>query len=219
MHEASHLFTAKLLGYNIEKITILPVGINGKIKENLCNKADNFIIAIAGPLVNLILALCTCGLNATYIPLCNIYMLILNLLPIPPLDGSRICSSFFENKLYDRLSKLIAYSVIVLTILFDYLNNGKINVMLIWITLFTLFSGTEHKTENKTVKPVLVKGDNRVYELLKEKQSVFIIYENEEFLGMLKYEDIYNAAINGLYYLKTKELITERTKNGYQRIR
>ena len=49
MHEASHLFTAKLLGYNIEKITILPVGINGKIKENLCNKADNFIIAIAGP--------------------------------------------------------------------------------------------------------------------------------------------------------------------------
>ena len=191
LHETGHLLVAKLLGYNIEKIHILPIGINGKINEEIHNKADNFMIAVAGPLVNLFLALFASKFEITYICLCNIYMLIFNLLPIPPLDGSRVCSSFFENDLYVRMSKLIAYFVVVLTILFQFLNNGKINIMLIWIMLFTLFTGTENNiAEIQTGLPIVVSGNCRVYELLKKKEKLFVIYENDEIIGILKYEDI-----------------------------
>lgn len=217
LHELGHLTAAAILGYKTEKIVILPIGVNGKIKEKIQGKTDNFIIAIAGPLVNMLLALCTCRLEAKYISLCNIYILILNLLPIPPLDGSRVCDTFFESTLYNKVNRMIAYVVVVLTILFDFLNNHKINIMLIWIMLFTLSSGTDFKTIDKKNKAIVLNGNEKVYELLKNKQEMFIVCEKEEILGVLKYEDIYNAATDGLYYLNTKELIAERTKNGYQR--
>lgn len=220
LHEFGHLIAAKLLGYKVEKITVLPIGINGKIKEKIHNKSDNFIIAVSGPLVNLVLAMVSSAYNLTYICLCNLYMLILNFLPIPPLDGSRVCNSFFDNQLYKNISRFIAYFVVVLTVLFDFMNNHKINIMLIWIVGFTLFSVQDTEIKDKTdVKPVFVNANNKVYELLKDKKCVFIICENDNILGVLKYEDIYNAAIDGLYYLNTKELVTERINNGYQRIK
>ncbi len=219
LHESGHLAAAKLLGYNIERISVLPVGINGKIKENIHSKADNFIIAVAGPLVNLILVMISSVYSSIHICLCNLYMMILNFLPIPPLDGSRVCNSFFDKEIYINISQCVAYFVIVMTVLLDFLNNKKINVMLIWIIVFTLFSGHNAERKEERIKPVFISSNDKVYELLKCKNSLFIICENDSILGYLKYDDIYNAAIDGLYFLNTKELIAERTKNGYQRIR
>lgn len=210
-----HMLAAKLLGYSIGSIRILPVGINGQIKEEIKNNSDVFIIAVAGPLVNLILALCTCRLDMSYICLSNIYMLLLNLLPIPPLDGNKICNSFFDCRFYEKVSSLIGYFVVITTVLIDYINNGKINVMLICIIIFTLY---DKKTPCvKKVKTAEISAESKIYELLKIKCEIFIIYEENKVVGILNYEDVYNAAFDGLYYLNTKELFAERIKNGYQR--
>lgn len=210
-----HLSAAKLLGYNISSIRILPVGINGQIKEEIINNSDIFIIAIAGPLVNLILALCTCRMDMSYICLSNIYMLLLNLLPIPPLDGNKICNSFFNCYYYKKISILAGYFVVITTVFIDYINNGKINIMLICIIIFTL--SDKKTTFVKKIKTADVSAESRIYELLKIKSEVFIIYEEKKIIGILNYEDVYNAAYDGLYFLNTKELFAERIKNGYQR--
>lgn len=210
-----HLYAAKLLGYNIDSIRIVSVGINGQLKEEILNNSDIFIIAIAGPLVNLILALCTCRMHMSYICLSNIYMLLLNLLPIPPLDGYKICNSFFQCNFYEKIISLAGYLVVIATAYIDYVNNSKINIMLICIILFTLSDKKLHCI--KKVKTAEVSADSKIYELLKIKSEVFIIYEEKKVIGILNYEDVYNAAFDGLYFINTKELFAERIKNGYQR--
>ena len=220
MHELGHLLTAHFLGYSVEKVKILPIGINGKIKEDIVNKTHNFIIALAGPCVNLVLALVASYYRMNNFAICNIYMLVLNLLPIMPLDGGRIFFSFYDDENICKITQFCAYAVIIVTLLIDFLNYKRINISLIWVILFTCNLNTSQRFKlNKKPGVIIVSGECCVLELLKNKNSDFLIYDGNRVVGILKYEDIYNAAIDGLYYLNTKELITERIKNGHPRIR
>ncbi len=91
-------------------------------------------VAIAGPTANLIMAfLWALVLKAGYMLLAsapeigqfmiysgiagvsiNIILLVLNLLPIPPLDGSRILSAFLPRKLAWQYNKLEPYGLFIL---------------------------------------------------------------------------------------------------------
>lgn len=221
LHESGHLLTAKVLGYTIEKVTVLPMGINGKIKEEITDKTHNFLISLAGPFVNMIIALGASKYNLYNVAICNIYMLVFNLLPVLPLDGGRIFSSFYDNEKLNQIIKFFTYAVVIFTLLSDFINNSTINVSLIWVLLFTCFSDSKHYASIKKAKndTILVQGDSLVYELLRNNNSLFLVYEGNTILGILKYDDIYNAAMDGLYYLNTKELVTERIKNGHPKVR
>ncbi len=211
---------AFLLGYSIEKITILPVGINGKIKEEINNKTHNFIIATAGPCVNLLIALIASYYKLGDLAMCNIYMLVFNLLPIVPLDGGRIFVSFYDNESINKIIQFVAYTVVIITLLFDFLNNKRVNVSLIWVLLFTCDVNYKYSyKKNIKADTLVVSGDSLVLELLKNNNCNFLVYDGNSIIGILKYDDIYNAAIDGLYYLNTKDLITERIKNGYPKVR
>ncbi len=112
IHELGHLFFIKLFHYQIISIEILPFGgyttIDQKINSNI-NK--DLIIALGGILSELVLMLViyifrnhlhiiTYQLFIKY----NIILILFNLLPIIPLDGSKLCNLFLEKLFSYHLS-------------------------------------------------------------------------------------------------------------------
>ena len=115
------------------------------------------ITALAGPLSNVIVAfialLFTNGLSLLYasvhtklvyyafflfyyIAQINVYLAVFNLIPIPPLDGSRLLSAFLPNKQYYALMRYERYIFIALLALLwlgwldiplQFLSNGLMN--------------------------------------------------------------------------------------------
>ena len=131
IHELGHYIIAKINNFNVEKIIIYPYG--GLVKmNNLINTNINkeLIVAISGIIFQtiyyiLILFLYNKGIIREYIfnlfTMHHINILIFNILPIHPLDGSKILNLL--------LSKIIP---------FDLAN--KLNIIISIITLIVLIS-------------------------------------------------------------------------------
>lgn len=98
-------------------------------------KAGMALTALAGPLSNFILAFIACvgcvlipvtdgilGLIAIicyYLVIYNIGLGLFNLIPIPPLDGSKIISAVLPQRLYFKLMEYERYGFIILIILIN----------------------------------------------------------------------------------------------------
>jgi Zn-dependent protease len=112
-----------------------PVPVNA---HNLRNpKRDMAIVAVAGPIANLLMALFwafivrigalfvgdqeAIGLPLIYMGSAgisiNIFLMMLNLLPIPPLDGGRVLAGFLPGPLAYKLNRLEPYGFMILVAL------------------------------------------------------------------------------------------------------
>lgn len=112
-----------------------PVPVNAR---NLRNpKRDMAIVAVAGPIANLFMALFwaliirvgtlfvgaqeAIGLPLIYMGSAgisiNIFLMMLNLLPIPPLDGGRVLAGFLPGPLAYKLNRLEPYGFMILVAL------------------------------------------------------------------------------------------------------
>ncbi len=110
-------------------------------------KRDMAITAIAGPLSNFIVAtiigiflapvlVWSSGTDSAipnivfnllyYLIVFNIYIGLFNLIPIAPLDGSRILSAVLPNKYYYAIMRLERYSFLIFVALFYVLNVGTV---------------------------------------------------------------------------------------------
>ncbi len=152
-HEIAHSRMAALRGYRMGSITLMPYGgvINGGERYA---RADNILIALAGPLFNAAVALLIVALWWLYPSLysytldfcvANVALCVINLLPLYPLDGSRVVYSLAKNRL--RALKvlralgiaggalLIAYNII--SVFYTYnLTAGMMGVFLIYGAVF-----------------------------------------------------------------------------------
>jgi len=106
-----------------------PIGMAKPVPVNFMNlrkpKQDMIWVAIAGPLSNLLLAsvLVLCyKLFGSPILLIGIYfnigLAVFNLIPIPPLDGSRVLMGFLPNNIANQLWKNEYIGIVVVFILF-----------------------------------------------------------------------------------------------------
>ncbi len=102
-----------------------PVPVNTRNFKNM--KKDMALVAVAGPVSNLIMAtawalIARLGIildsEAVSLPLIytgiagisiNLVLALLNLIPIPPLDGSRIITAFMPNKIAWKYNQLERY--------------------------------------------------------------------------------------------------------------
>lgn len=115
------------------KIEIMPFGLsvsfklqtkdyNKKIfKANLL-EFKKIIVAISGPITNILIILGTLFLNISFIPkniaiYANIIIMIFNLLPIYPLDGGRILKSIVHIIYGGKTAKIITNKIANITMI------------------------------------------------------------------------------------------------------
>ncbi|MFH0907886.1 MAG: site-2 protease family protein [bacterium] len=117
LHELGHSVAALAKGYHVRDITLWPIGGVAMLTQFPTRAWDEFVIAIAGPLVSLALgiigmlagpALAVTGLGGlgfvtTYVVgYVNIGLFLFNLIPAFPMDGGRILRAALT-KPYGRL--------------------------------------------------------------------------------------------------------------------
>ena len=172
IHELGHLLLGILLGMKPEKLEIIPVGIrvtfkinikdiNSKIKQTNKLEIKKIFVAIAGPVVNLILIYIAAisktniisKINFIY---ANLLLVIINLVPIYPLDGGRILKgiiSIFKGKkkaeqTINKISIIIGIIISALGI-WTLINNKNIAILFFLLYIWIIIIQENKKLKNK----------------------------------------------------------------------
>jgi Zn-dependent protease/CBS domain-containing protein len=128
LHEFGHVFAARAFGINTPDVTLLPIGGVARLERIPEEPGKEFLIAIAGPLVNVVIALLLMGLSGAEVsgrslaavdrgavPMAdrlasvNLFLAAFNLIPAFPMDGGRILRSLLAIRLgFTRATEIAA---------------------------------------------------------------------------------------------------------------
>lgn len=158
IHELGHLTIGLLLGMKPDKLTIMPYGAslafkispqdyNIKIRNGNRLELKKIIVAIAGPLTNVILIVIGLNINVSIfykliILYSNLLLILFNLLPIYPLDGGRILKSLLHiligkvraEKYINRISFITVVIITVISsIAIFYLENIAVFIIVVFL--------------------------------------------------------------------------------------
>ena len=166
VHELGHSFVASNSGYKLNKITLMPFGavVSGDIDG--LKLSDEIKIALAGPLVNLAIALLFVAswwvLPETYaftdvIVQANLSMALVNFIPVFPLDGGRVlwaivAQSTSRDKAKKACCVIGAIFSALLLVLFVFSLFNTPNISLLFFSLFVVFGAFGRAKENKYVR-------------------------------------------------------------------
>src|SRR3974390_1747966 len=127
-HEFGHIFTARAFGVAPPDVTLLPIGGVARLERIPEAPHEEFLIAIAGPLVNVpiafvLVALTGARLNsvdlatvdsshialADRLAVVNIFLAVFNMIPAFPMDGGRVLRALLATRLgYVRATEVAA---------------------------------------------------------------------------------------------------------------
>jgi stage IV sporulation protein FB len=128
-HEFGHIFTARAFGVSTPDVTLLPIGGVARLERIPEEPYEEFLIAIAGPLVNVAIAfalvivagahLSTGHLAAVESPnsslidrlaAVNLFLAVFNMIPAFPMDGGRVLRALLAARLgYVRATEIAAF--------------------------------------------------------------------------------------------------------------
>jgi len=118
-HEFGHIFTARVFGVVTPDVVLLPIGGVARLERIPEKPIEEFLIAIAGPLVNIVIAgflllfagadvtsnAAVAALDNTKVPLVdklaavNLFLALFNLIPAFPMDGGRVLRAALSARL------------------------------------------------------------------------------------------------------------------------
>lgn len=138
VHELGHILVSLIFKWKIDKIIILPFG--GLTKYNqLINTPliEEFLVSISGILFQTFFyVLINDYIDYKYFNLIHYFIIIFNLLPIYPLDGSKILNVIFNKITSFKNSILFIVIISYLTIFFLSLVLFNINKIVFMILIF-----------------------------------------------------------------------------------
>ena len=138
LHELAHITSAKLLHVKISTIKFYPFGMCATLDGNYIKSSEKeFFVAISGPIASLIL-FWICDFATVYIPQMvfvrdlNLWICIINLIPVLPLDGGRILKSMLISRfgIITAYNFMLKISRIIIALL------GTFAIFLIFISKF-----------------------------------------------------------------------------------
>ena len=159
LHEFGHAFAAKAFGINTPDITLLPIGGVARLERMPEEPVQELIIAVAGPLVNVVIALglfVAGGFHALLNPsnveggglvaqllTINIMLVLFNLLPAFPMDGGRVLRALLATRLsYARATQVAANVGQGFAFIFGFI--GLLwNPFLLFIALFVYIGASQ----------------------------------------------------------------------------
>lgn len=174
IHELGHMITGILIKLRVKTFEVMPFGISIMFETydyiKLVEK-KKIIIAIAGPVVNFIIAIIFSIIDSKanqLIIYSNLLIGFFNLIPIYPLDGGRILKSLiklkYEEKYADKITNTVSNIILILitalaSILILYIKNISVLFVIIYLWIMRI-------NENKKI---LIK--KRVYKVLSKKDK------------------------------------------------
>ena len=181
VHELGHILVSTLFKWNIDKIIVLPFGGLTKFNE-LINRPiiEEFLVAISGIVFQeIFFILIKDYINYEHFYLINYFVIIFNLIPIYPLDGSKILNVIFNiitsYKNSILLTCIVSY-IFIIVLSFIFININRL-VILVLIFLFIEV--------------------NRLYKSRKDLFNKFLL---ERYLNEFKFR--HRKTINNVYKMK-----------------
>ena len=128
-HEFGHIFTARAFGVSTPDVTLLPIGGVARLERIPEEPYEEFLVAIAGPLVNVAIAIALIMLaggrvNAgdlyavesphtsmiDRLAAVNLFLAIFNMIPAFPMDGGRVLRAILAARMgYVRATEIAAF--------------------------------------------------------------------------------------------------------------
>ncbi len=171
LHELGHSVAAQYYGVPVKQIILSPIGGVAQLMRMPEKPVQEFVVAIAGPAVNFIiaglmwLAALVLGISLsnplsvlvglggvsltslfTYIFVYNIFLAVFNLLPAFPMDGGRVFRSLLAMKLdyvkATRIAASVGRALAVLMGIYGLFNGG---IFLILIAIFIYSGATQEE--------------------------------------------------------------------------
>ena len=143
-HELSHIIFASIFGKKIRKLKLSIAGVCVVFNNNDGLKIiKKIIIYLAGPLGNIILALLF--RNIDFVFEINIFLAILNLMPVYPLDGYNILNCILTS--LNKISYLksietffLSFLLVISIIIFFMYYNPSLIIFFIYVILIKYFT-------------------------------------------------------------------------------
>ena len=162
LHELGHVFAAKYFGVNTNDVTLWFFGGIASLERIPEKPSEEFFIAIAGPLVNVVIAAVLIGIfgaqldpdnlerlqdpavsMAAKLAAANIFLVLFNLIPAFPMDGGRVLRSLLALRMsHARATQWAATIGQAFAVLFGVLGIFNGNFMLVVIAVFVFLAAS-----------------------------------------------------------------------------
>jgi stage IV sporulation protein FB len=128
-HEFGHIFTARAFGVATPDVTLYPIGGVARLERIPEQPHEEFLVAIAGPLVNVVIAIALAALAGANLragdlaavetargalvdrlATVNLFLALFNMIPAFPMDGGRVLRALLATRLgYVRATEIAAF--------------------------------------------------------------------------------------------------------------
>lgn len=239
LHELGHFLVAKKLGYSLNLITLMPYGASLSGESEIINPKHEILIAISGPIVNVLLALLciflkkVCFFNLNIFLNANISTFLFNILPVFPLDGGRVLLALVSTKhsrvkaqkIVGFIGYIVCFSFVVMFIISYFYN---LNYMLGINSLFLLISLLDENKnayyssivnfnltkEKKWCKKYKIDSNKTILDTYKLTNNssfcnILIIDKNKKVRKIISNNDIKKLLFESKYNISLKEAFCE----------